>query len=106
MIHGCASMSSAGMWGLRLICREAGVPMRARRSQTAGSRLRGNDGRGCGNDVMGVGVVGWLVGMTWWFVGMTWWFVGMTWWFVGVMGWLVGMTWGVRGVYEELTLFS
>ena len=57
MIHGCASMSSAGMWGLRLICRGAGVPVSARRSQTAGSRLRGND-------VMGVG-------MTWWGAGMT-----------------------------------
>ena len=71
MIHGCASMSSAGMWGLRSICRGAGVPMSARRSQTAGSRLRGNDGRGCGNDVV-----------------------------------VCGNDVGVRGVYEELTLFS
>ena len=59
--------------------------MSARRSQTAGSRLRGNDGRGCENDVMSVG-------MTWWFVGVVGWLVGMTWWFVGVVGWLVGMT--------------
>ena len=52
MIHGCASMSSAGMWGLCSICRGAGVPMSARRSQTAGSRLRGNDVVVCGNDVV------------------------------------------------------
>ena len=32
MIHGCASMSSAGMWGLCSICREAGVPMNTQSS--------------------------------------------------------------------------
>ena len=78
MIHGCASMSSAGMWRLRSICRGAGVPMSARRSQTAGSRLRGNDVVGCGNDVV----------------------------VCGSDGLACGNDVGVRGVYEELTLFS
>ena len=85
MIHGCASMSSAGMWRLRSICRGAGVPMSARRSQTAGSRLRGNDVVVCGNDVMGCGndvVV------------------------CGSDGLACGNDVVVRWVYEELTLFS
>lgn len=72
MIHGCASMSSAGMWGLRSICRGVGVPMSARRTQIAGSRLRGNDGRGCGNDVMVCGSGGLACGNDVMCAGMTW----------------------------------
>ena len=58
MIHGCASMSSAGMWGLCSICREAGVPMNTQ-SSPCQRRAGGGDSSwtnalqrsdGCGKD--------------------------------------------------------